>query len=74
MDALSDFLGQVLFFGKSLVDLIFLFVTFVVAIVSITLFFHWRKYGLGGATFALIEVVYFVVVVILLATAFFSIN
>lgn len=74
MDLPFDFISKFLFSTKSIADLIFLLVTLVVTIVSVILFFHWRKYGLGGATFALIEVVYLVVCVMLLAIAFFSIN
>jgi hypothetical protein len=51
----------------------FLSATFVL-IVTLVMFFHWRKYGLGGPVLALVEVVYLSVSAVLLAVAFFSLN
>lgn len=41
---------------------------------TIVLFFHWKKYGMGGAAITLAETVYLAVSASLLAIAFFSIN
>ena len=74
MDLPFDFINKLSFSAVAVGDLVFFLVTLVVAIVSVILFFHWRKYGLPDATFAFVEVVYLVGCVLLLAVAFFSIN
>lgn len=56
----------------SIVLIIFLAVVFFVFITSVILFFHWKKYAISGAMFAMMETLYLTVVVILLSTAFFS--
>lgn len=57
-----------------LVDILFFTVVAIVALVSIILSFHWRRYGLSKAVFAVTEIIYLFVCVILLTIAFFSLN
>lgn len=57
-----------------LADLIFFLVVGLVALISIILYFHWKKYSLGGPLVAFMEILYVVVCVTLLATAFYSLN
>lgn len=57
-----------------LADILFYIVLTIVLVVSIILSFHWRRYGLSKAVFAITEIIYLVVCIILLTTAFFSLN
>lgn len=54
--------------------LIFFLSAFFVLVVTIVMFFHWKKYGLGGPALALAEATYLTVAAALLASAFFSLN
>lgn len=69
-----DFINNFSFSAESVVDLIFFLVTTFVGVVSLILFFHWRKYAIGGIAFAFTEIIYLVVCVGLLIVAFFGIN
>ena len=60
--------------AESVADFIFFVVAGITAIISVVLFFHWRKYSLGGAVVAIIELIYLAVAVTLLGAAFFAIN
>ena len=60
--------------AAAVADLIFFLVVGLVAVISAILFFHWRRFGLSKKVIALVEVAYLLVVVVLVATAFFSIN
>lgn len=60
------------FSAASIADLIFFFAAALVAIISVVLFFHWRRYGMGGAVFAVMEMVYLGGAAVLLAVAFFT--
>lgn len=53
--------------------LIFSLCAAIVAITSIIMFFHWRKYSVSGGALALTEVIYLSVSAVLLLVAFFSI-
>lgn len=57
-----------------LADILFYTVLTIVLVVSIILSFHWRRYGLSKAVFAITEIIYLVVCVTLLTVAFFSLN
>lgn len=74
MDFPFEFINKISFTPESVADLLFFAVAMIVAVVSIILFFHWRKYGMGGAILALTELVYLAVSAVLLATAFFSLK
>lgn len=65
---------KISFSGEVVADLLFFLCTLVAALASIIMFFHWRKYGMGGPVLAITEVVYISVSAVLLATAFFSLN
>lgn len=69
---LSDYISLS---GQSVAYLVFFLVAIIAAVVSVILFFHWRKYGVGsGRAFALVEVAYLLGVVVFLGTAFLSLN
>lgn len=74
MDYIPNILGKVSLSGKSVSDLILFLVAAFTAIASLVMFFHWRRYGMGGATLALMEIVYVVVAVVLIVVAFLSLN
>lgn len=57
-----------------LANILFFIVVVIVAVISIILSFHWRRYGLSKAVFAVTEIIYLLVCVILLTIAFFSLN
>lgn len=69
-----NIIGNVSFSTDGLAGLIFLISVLFVGIVSVILFFHWRKYGMGGKVLAIAEVIYLIGSALLLAGAFFSIN
>ncbi len=60
------------FTASALAELIFYLATLFVGVVSGILFFHWRKYGLSKSVIAVTEVVYLLVCVLLVGTAFFA--
>ncbi|OHB14743.1 MAG: hypothetical protein A2431_00195 [Candidatus Zambryskibacteria bacterium RIFOXYC1_FULL_39_10] len=74
MEYIPNILGKVSLSGKSVSDLILFLVAAFTAIASLVMFFHWRRYGMGGATLALMEIVYVVVAVMLIVVAFLSLN
>jgi hypothetical protein len=74
MDLVPNILSQISLTGKSLADLVLFLVSAFTAIVTIILFFHWKKYGMGGASLAFMELIYLVVSAVLIVTAFMAIN
>lgn len=74
MEYIPNILGKVSLSGKSISDLILFIVAAFTAIASLVMFFHWGKYGMGGAALALMEILYVVVSVALVVTAFLSLN
>jgi hypothetical protein len=74
MDLIPNILGGLSFSSRALADISFFAMALFAAVMSAILFFHWRKYGMGGATLALTELVYLAVSVSLLAIAFFALN
>lgn len=74
MDLFEKILSRLNWGYGSISGLVFSLVTVFVAVVSIVLFFHWRRYGISKAFFAFVEVVYLGVCAILLSIAFFSLN
>ncbi|MFA6269933.1 MAG: hypothetical protein WC657_01865 [Candidatus Paceibacterota bacterium] len=74
MQTLPDIFGWFTFSGEALADLLFFVMAAFTAGVSLVLFFHWRRYGMGGSKLAFTELIYLVVAVALLATAFFALN
>jgi hypothetical protein len=59
--------------GEFIAHLLFFLIALFTLILSLVLFFHWRKYGLGGGVLAITELVYLGVSLFLLTTAFFAI-
>ena len=74
MESLSIIWQQLHFSGNTLADLVFALAALMALIFSLVLFFHWRKYGMGGKVLATMEVFYLVGVVLFLATAFLALN
>lgn len=74
MDFLPSIMEKIFHSGKSFADLLFLATTIYTAVISTILFFHWKKYAMGGKFLATMEVVYLVFSAVFLATAFFNIN
>jgi hypothetical protein len=62
------------FSAKGAADLLFFIAAFFAAVVSLVLFYHWRRYGFGGAALAITELVYLTGSVLLLSTAFFALQ
>lgn len=60
--------------GNAVADLVFFLVALVAGIISLILFFHWRRYSLGGKFLALMEVIYLTGTVAFLLIAFYSLN
>jgi len=61
------------FFSKQFVThAIFWLVAAFTALLSLVLFFHWRKYGQGGGVLAVTELIYLGVSILLLTTAYFA--
>lgn len=71
---MPEFFGGISFSAKAIADLIFFLAATVAAVMSLILFFHWRKYGMGGAMLAFVELVYLGISAALLAVAFFSLK
>ena len=69
-----NFFPQISFTGEAIADILFLVISGFTAIISAILFFHWKKYGMGGASLAFAEVVYIVGAVSLIAIAFFALG
>ena len=59
--------------GLRIAELVFTLSIVVAGIFSVVLFFHWRKYAMGGALVAAVEAAYLLVSVLLISVAFFSI-
>lgn len=74
MDYIPNILGKVSLSSKSIADFVLFIVAAFAGIASLVMFFHWKKYGMGGATLALMEIVYVVVAAILIVVAFLSLN
>ncbi len=55
---------------ESVASIVFFLVIFFIGIVSIIMFYHWKKYGFLNKTFIVTEIIYFSVVVLLVSTAF----
>jgi len=73
MEFIPNIFGK-MFSGEALADFIFFLIAGFTAVISVVFFFHWRKYGMSGAVFAIAEFVYLGVSATLLAVAFFSLN
>lgn len=74
MNLFTEILSRLNWSYGSIAGLVFSLVTVFVAVISVILFFHWRRYGISKAFFAAVEVVYLGVSVLLLSAAFFSLN
>lgn len=74
MQSMPDIFGWISVSGQALAEFFFFIMSTFTAVTSLVLFFHWRRYGMGGATLAFTELIYLVVAVALLAIAFFALN
>jgi len=74
MDYIPNISDYFSFSGNSVANLILFFVATFTAVVTLVLFFHWKKYGMGGASLAFMELAYLVVSVVLIVIAFLAIN
>lgn len=74
MDFVESFLGSLHFSVEFFADLFFFLSAAFVGVASLIMFFHWKKYGMGGPVLALAEVVYLSGAAVLITIAFFSIN
>jgi|GEM_PF-2353626 len=74
MEYIPNILGKISFSIKSIADLVLFLVATFTAIATIILFFHWKKYGMGGVSLAFAELIYLVVSVVLIVVAFLAIN
>lgn len=72
MEYLPNILGGISISGTALADLFFFVMTLFAAVMSVILFFHWRKYGMGGKVLALTELLYLLISVALLISAFLA--
>lgn len=68
------FISQIDFSFALLSKLVFAIIALLALIMSLVLFFHWRRYGMGGIVLGITETVYLVVTVLLLGSAFFSLQ
>ena len=57
----------------AIADLIFFLAAAFAGVTSIILFFHWKKYGMGGKVLALTELVYLIGAASLVLAAFLNI-
>lgn len=74
MQSVPNIFNWFSFSGEALGHLVFFLMAGFTAVISLILFFHWRRYGLGGATLAFTELVYLAVSVALLTVAFLALN
>lgn len=74
MEFMPDIFNGLTFSAQGIASLLFFLAAAFTAVTSVILFFHWRKYGLGGTILAIIEFVYLGVSAALLLFAFFSLN
>ncbi|MEK7669576.1 MAG: hypothetical protein AAB350_03270 [Patescibacteria group bacterium] len=74
MDLVPNILSKFSFSGNSVAGLILFLVAAFTAVASLVMFFHWKKYGMGGAALALMELLYIGVSAVLIVTAFLTIN
>ena len=74
MEYIPNILDKISLSGESVSDLVLFIVAAFTAISSLVMFFHWRRYGMGGAALALMEIVYIVVAVVLIVVAFLNLN
>ena len=59
---------------ESVASIVFFLVISFVAIISIIIFYHWKKYGFWNKTFIVTEIIYFSVLVVLVSTAFLGLK
>lgn len=74
MQYLPNIFGSISFSPKAIVDLVFFVVSLFVAVMSVILFFHWQKYGMGGRVLRIFEALYFVGAVFFIVMAFINLN
>jgi len=69
-----NFFENMTFSGKAIADLTFFIISGLVAVFSLILFFHWKRYGMGGFVLAITEMIYIIVAISLLLGAFLALN
>ena len=58
----------------AIVSVVFFLVIAFVGIISVIMFYQWKKYGFWNKTFIITEVIYFSVLVVLVSTAFLGLK
>lgn len=74
MSPIPNIFGTISFSSESVAELVLFLVAAFTAVVSIVMFFHWKRYGMGGAALAFMEVLYIVVSIVFIIIAFLSLN
>jgi hypothetical protein len=74
MEYFLNIFNKISFSGNAIADLAFFAAAAFTAVTSVILFFHWRKYGLGGKALILAEFLYFGIAAVLLAAAFLKLK
>jgi hypothetical protein len=69
---LFGFINSLNLSWEGFADLVFAGVSFLALVISLIFLFHWKRYGMGGFFLAVMEIVYLVVAIILLTTAFIA--
>lgn len=55
-------------------NLVFFLVILFAGVISIIMFYHWKKYSFSGKSFIVAELIYLFVVVVLVTTAFLGLK
>lgn len=74
MDFPFAIISGISFTSEGFAHLVFFVMALATAVISVILFFHWRKYGMGGKVLAFTEAAYLAGAVLFLVTAFFAIR
>ena len=60
--------------SQRIADIIFMLTVGMSAIFTIIFYYHWRKYGMGGARIHTMEIVYIVGLILLIAISFITLK
>lgn len=74
MDLLISIFNAFSFSSDFIARAIFLVIFLAVIIASFVIFFHWKKYGIGGKMLPTMEFLYLAGSAVLLGIAFFALN
>jgi hypothetical protein len=70
MNLPADFISKLHFSGVAIADLLFSLLALFTAIISLVLFFHWRRFAVGGVWLTFMEVIYLAGAALLLLMVF----